>query len=220
MQKFDDPEPIATKKRKPSISVPCRQWIELPRRFPIVTDELVDALDRRTSRRQFGPLEQQQISNLLWFTLRETRRSSVNPNQSFTPTPTAGGLASVRTIVVGNEGTAWIYNARTHRAGVLLVSSAAIEKIFREANAFFEMDHGSILLYFADRALLERHYRNPESLVLREAGATVGLMAVMSEALGLAFCALGTQATEWICALLGVSEEAVIPGGAAVVGSR
>lgn len=220
MQKFDDPEPIVTTKRRPLISIPLREWIDLPRNFPTVTDELVDSLDRRISRRDFGQLEQQQISSLLWFTQRETRYSTVNPTQSFVPVPTAGGLASVRTIVVSNEGSAWIYDPRTHRAGSLLVSPTVIEKIVREANLFFETGDGSILLYFADRAVLERHYRNPESLVLREAGAIIGVMAVISEALGLAFCALGTQASIWICALLGAPEEAVIPGGAAVVGSR
>lgn len=126
----------------------------------------------------------------------------------------------MRTIIISQSIGAWVYDRKNHRAGVIATQPESVSSVVKGAQEFFDIGAGSILLFAADRPLIEKYYLNAESLVLREAGILTGTIALISEALGLAFCPLGTQGSEWTSLILGISEEVIIPGGAAVIGGR
>ena len=94
------------------------------------------------------------------------------------------------------------------------------EQIRTSANEFFNVGEGVILLFFACRPFITMYYDSPETLVLREAGVLLGTLNLVAEALKFSFCPLGTTAENWLVALLGGSENDIIPAGAAVVGRR
>ena len=189
----------------------------LPRNFLLPPADLFDVFERRASRREFNEIDEQDISTLLWVTQRHIGGEEDRVKR---PLPTAGALASVRTFVIGAGGEAWLYVPTGHKAAVLDVEAAIGRAIRAEAQRFLSVGKAAVMIYAADRKLISSYYDYPESLVLRESGILLSGMSLASEALGLAFCPLGTLGKAWLDMLLGDGEKVVIPGGAALVGGR
>jgi hypothetical protein len=196
------------------------EYIDLPRNFICPPTDLFKLLDNRRSRRIFIEITDQDLSSLLWFTQRHTGIFSNQSDRVTTPIPTFGGLASVRTIVVQPNLTSWIYDPINHRAGIIDSSAEIKNNIRRDGMQFFNIANGSVLLFAASKQFVSEYYNDPNSLVLREAGILMGILALVSEALNLSFCPLGTPGTEWIFSLLNTNEEVIIPAGAAIIGGR
>lgn len=197
-------------------------YVDLPRNFsPPITD-LFAVLEKRRSRRVFSEINTPTLSTLLWFSQRHTGTFPSPSNRVSTPIATFGGLASVRTLVLQPDLTCWIYDPTLHRAGIIKSDDnvGQLQLIRREAGEFFSIGNGAILLFAASRSYVNSFYTEPESLVLREAGILTGTIALIAEALNLAFCPLGTSGGEWLCPLLSATEEIIVPAGAAVIGSR
>ena len=194
--------------------------IRLPREFDCPTADIFDLLEKRKSRRKFKAMSIQDISTLLWFTQRQTATISGTTVRVKTPIPTAGALASVRTVVLRPSEAAWIYSSAEHSADVLSTSIETCARLRIFANEFFNIGEGSLLLFFAHRPYIEKYYESPDSLILREAGVLLGILGLVSEALEFSFCPLGTIAEDWLGTLLGCGEQVIIPAGAAVIGRR
>lgn len=193
---------------------------DLPREFYCPPYDFFDLLENRKSTREFDPLCLNDLSALLWFSQRHVRLDNFDQNRVRTPIPTIGSLASVQTIVVDQRFSAWVYNGEHHTACRLSSASEVSREIRSDANNFFQVGGGSLLLFVASRSYLEQYYRAPDALVLREAGVLLGTMALLAEAFDLAFCPLGTAAEDWLEKLLHVNKQTIVPAGAAVVGGR
>jgi len=194
--------------------------VRLPREFDCPSVDLFDILEARKSRHEFKAMSIQDISALLWFTQRQTATIPGIPDCVKSPIPTAGALASVRTVVLRSAEEAWVYDMVGHKAEMLSASIDTCNRIRRLACEFFNIGEGSILLFFASRQFITRHYESPDSLVLREAGVLLGTLGLVAEALEFSFCPLGTTAEDWLISLLGAGEQIIIPAGAAIVGRR
>lgn len=191
---------------------------DLPRNFTCPNVDLFDVLERRSSRREYHVMNMHDISTLLWFTQRHM--GNIPDHSVRTPAPTAGGLASVRTIIIQPSEQAWIYDPKKHRAITLPASIDVCNSIRKSANMFFNIEEGTLLLFVASRPFISEYYEKPETLVLREAGVILGIQALVAEALEFSFCPLGTTAKDWLLSLLDCGEETIIPVGAAVIGRR
>lgn len=221
MQILKDPIRRNPDSASPPIDAPVLEWRDLPSPSSnLPQTALLDILRARQSRRDFSAINVDRLASLLWWSQRRTMVHEGNADLSKGPIPTAGGISSVRTVVVSRGEAPWIYDARNHRAGVLKTSQSQANEVFDDVETFMPPGDGCLLLFVAFSEYLEHYYRYPETLVLREAGVLLGVMALLSELLGLAFCPLGTQAHDWSASLLGLGKELVVPGGAALVGVR
>lgn len=220
LQNLDTPKP-----KEGNTPHPEKFWREvrsdrLPREFHCPSVDLFDLLEVRRSRREFEAMSIQDMSTLLWFTQRHTATIPGATDRVKTPIPSAGALASVRTVVLRPHEAAWVYDATKHRANVLSAGIDACNDIRASASEFFNIGEGALLLFFAPRAFVAKYYKSPESLIQREAGVLLGTLALVAEALQFSFCPLGTTAEDWLITVLGGSEQVIIPAGAAVVGRR
>ena len=197
-----------------------KSHIDLPHKFVCPTVDFFDLLEMRKSCREFSALSIQDISTLFWFSSRQVGTFKGLPNRVKTPIPTAGALASVRTIILRPSEKAWLYDPIDHTVFVLSSPSITCDKIRKSANEFFDIGNGSLLLFFALRPFISEYYESPTSLVLREAGVLLGTFSLIAEAFDFSFCPLGTTAENWLYDLLGSSEQIIIPAGAAVIGRR
>lgn len=192
----------------------------LPREFNCPSADIFDLLEVRKSRRKYEAMSIQDISTLLWFSQRHTATIPGTTDRIKTPIPTAGGLASVRTVVLAPNERAWVYDAAGHQAEILSTSIDTCDQIRASASEFLCVSKGTLLLFFAHRQFITKYYESPDSLVLREAGVLLGTFALVSEALEFSFCPLGTTAEGWLMNVLGCNEKVIIAAGAAVVGRR
>lgn len=181
--------------------------------------DILDALQRRQSRRQFNALTLQEISTLLWFS---RRRVADFPRTALGryPTASAGGLGSVQMIVLQPGAKAWGYEPKGHRGYYVHATPTSARKVRELSKAFFDTTDATLILYAANRDYVEYYYHEPESLLLRESGALCATMQLLAEPLGLAFCALGTTAGQWLDLVLDRGNRSLIPLGAAAVGRR
>lgn len=193
---------------------------KLPRKFICPQADIFTLLESRRSTREFTRLGKQYLSSLLWFSQRQIARIPNTENRIFTPSPTFGALAAVRTLVLPFEGMPWVYNRASHSADYVDIDPNAEDAIRQKASEYFNIGEGCLLLFFAVREFVDCYYENSESLVLREAGLLMGNLTLLSEAFDLACCMIGAEAGDWIAALLDCSEQAVIPAGCIVIGGR
>lgn len=126
----------------------------------------------------------------------------------------------MRIVIVRESEGSWLYDPDGHSVGRCPVRIEATDRVLAEARGVIDSVAGDLLMYVADRPLVEHYYEAAESLVLRESGTISALHALACEALNLGYCPLGTLGSSWAGKILGVSEEVIVPGGAALLGGR
>lgn len=179
-------------------------------------------LENRRTRRTFGTLSLEMLSELLWFTAkvyRVRKRDQSTPAQ-FGPLPSSGACQAVEIVVIRPTDDSCplsIYDSMGHSL-VTLEISQSIRSLTASLEKMLSLYDGTILLFAADLHKLESRYHNGESLAWRDSGVLTGGIALVSEALGLAFCPLGCSAQTEIETILG--KERFIGVGGGVVGSR
>lgn len=76
---------------------------------------------------------------------------------------------------------------------------------------------GHVVLLAGDKGRVEARYVNPESLLWRDAGVALQMLALTSTACGLGFCPLGILGVDALKGLLG-NQERIAPVGMFVIG--
>ena len=191
----------------------------LPREFVIPPMDVFDALQRRRSRRRFNALTLQEISTLLWFSRRKVANVPHTTLGRY-PTASAGGLGSVQMIILQPGPATWGYEPQGHQGYVVHARPTSAQRVRELSKAFFDTTNATLILFAANSDYIAHYYHAPESLLLRESGGLCATMELLTEPLGLAYCALGTTAGQWLDLLLKPGNRNFIPLGAAAVGRR
>lgn len=183
---------------------------------------IFDVLQNRRTQRTFGPLSLEKLSELLWFTAKvyRVRERNESTPAHFGPLPTSGACHAVEIVVIRPTDDSCplsIYDSTGHCLMPLntLHSMRSLTSSFEK---MLSISDGTILLFAADSHKLDSRYRDGESLSWRDSGVLIGGIALVSEALGLAFCPLGCSARTEIEAILG--KERFLGVGGGVVGTR
>lgn len=194
------------------IPKPFRRWehdetdrILLDRPEPNVAANLFDVLARRRTRREFGPLSFQSLSSILWHTAKAHRvvLRDLSVPLVLTPLPSAGGCRSVEIIVVRpQDGIVAQYDGHGHSL-IRLGGVEAMVPVIVEVDKVMAHGDGTIMIFAADSEKLKSRYAHCESLAWRDSGVLLGGLAMVSEALGLAFCPLGINCQKLVESVLG-----------------
>ena len=183
---------------------------------------IFEVLQSRRTRRTFGPLSLEKLSELLWFTAKvyRVRKRDQSTPAHFGPLPSAGACHTVEIVVIRPTDDSCplsIYDSTGHSL-VTLDNSHSMRSLTSSLEKLLSISDGTVLLFAADLHKLDGRYRDGESLAWRDSGVLTGGIALVSEALDLAFCPLGCTAQTEIEAILG--KERFIGVGGGVVGSR
>lgn len=218
MATTDLKEPLPRKSCIPtSAQVPLLGSIELKpyrSRRTALSYELL--LSRRRSVRRFRKPSEKSLSDLLWLTQGLSRSS----NRDHGPLPSPGGLHSVRIVVLqypGHAKGAFMYLPDEHALG-LVATGPEVQAALRAFSAVVPVRNGSFLWFLGDRRRLASKYRNPESLMWKEAGVLTAGVYLASVNLGLNCCAVGRNGDRELMHIDGPLTQFVALGGC-VVGS-
>ncbi|WP_374588713.1 nitroreductase family protein [Ideonella dechloratans] len=177
------------------------------------------ALGRR-SRRAFAGLTRKALSQFLELTCRTQRVRELAPGLKLSqrPAPSAGAIHPIHVLIVEPQAE------RVHRYDPLGHALAPVEsplnlRALRDAvGQVLAPQSGTIVLLAAEPSRTAAKYEESSSLVWRDAGALIGVMALAAESLGLAFCALGITGEPFVSQLL---DQAALTGvGVVVLGAR
>lgn len=196
----------------------------LPVPSSVASSPCLEVLHRRLSRRQFGPLSDEQLSALLWFSAK-TLRAQREPS-GFTwqhrPAPSGGGRHPIYILTLAPAAHPTLVSVYESEGHALLdldvLRSTATDMFLREVASALPPHAGTLLCFVADHSRTSSRYTNGESLVWRDAGALLAVVHIAAEALSLNCCAVGVLCDAWIADILPASRFAGV--GLAVVGSR
>lgn len=202
--------PISSRLRCPPV-IPPPEWL---------FGELVEA---RRSDRAMRPASLREIVNALAFATRprfawdfdvhkRTRRLSAS----------AGALHAIEIIVVAHRGTARMmrYDPVTHSLERLRKRMPSyLCEFSRTCTSILPEASDTSLVLIGDTARIESLYEHSDSLLWRDAGALLQMLALVSTAYRLAFCPLGILGNE-IVEALGLDPQLVRPLGCAAIGRQ
>ena len=186
--------------------------------------DVFHVLNGRRTDRHFRRLSERSLSTFLWYSAR-TRFAYVDASGrrfESKPAPSAGGCHPHDLMIIrpGRGGLeASVYDSRAHALAKLRCQTAALRRFVRHVADAVRPEQGTIVWLLAQPQRTENHYHFPESLLCRDAGALIGIMAVVADSLNLAFCPVGATGDPHITRLFRTRQDAYGFGGA-ILGGR
>lgn len=194
------------------------EYLTTPTQLELQTlDKLI--LSRRT-RRTFGPLPREKISQLLWLSCRTVSKGDERLGFPITqsPAPSAGAIHPIH-LVLGDQNNDWRrYDPDQHRLTSLGLAGNMLAGLRQSIEHVVHPEDGTVLLFIAEPGKTDAKYASGNSLIWRDAGVLIGHMALVAEALQLNFCPLGITGEPWIRKLDMQRQLAGV--GVALIGSR
>lgn len=185
----------------------------LPVGMSQTTPEMLDVLQRRQTTRYFGPLKGDELGGFLWHACRSrnTWPSDLGFDLEHRAAPSAGAIHPIHLLIAcPDDSRWWLYEPRGHLLIELVAAPQALHGLDTEILKVLDAPNAVRFLLVAEPGKTLAKYENGCSLVWRDAGALIGIMAVTAQALGLNFCPLGITGEPWIgslsnqCKLVGV----------------
>jgi hypothetical protein len=202
------------------------QWTEgavqlLDAPLPSQTYDLVTVLAGRRTRREFEVPAVGQLSDLFGLACRTvaTRPSPFGFDQELRAHPSAGAVHPMHVLCQRGPGGPWErYDPVRHALAELVGSAQLAAQARMQANSAAPSGAAALVALVAEPGKTQSKYENHESLVWRDGGVLLGVMAVTAEALGLNLCPLGISGHEFVAPL--AVEGTLLGVGLVVVGAR
>ena len=201
------------------------RWMEgpavaLPGAQPKATRGLTDVAQTRRTRYGFESLTLVDLSCLLTLSARVQLEvpSALGFALSYRPAPSAGGIHPVH-LVVHRPDSPFLqrYDAFSHSLREIRTSVQPAD-IRSELCPVVDGERATLLLMVAEPGRTAAKYADHVSLVWRDAGVLLGVLAVAAEALDLNLVPLGVTGEPWASAL--VEQPGLAGVGAAWLGAR
>lgn len=184
-----------------------------------VAQEVFQVIERRRSRKTFAPLKGNDLSELLRRSARTlaTAPSALGFELEQRPAPSAGAIHPIHVLLKLPDEVEWCrYDSRSHALIDCPGSGGLFEELSAEIETSLPSSSATKLLLVAEPGKTQAKYNDASSLVWRDAGALLGIMAVVAEALSLHYSPLGITGDPWVSRL---GPDGVFAGvGVAVVG--
>lgn len=161
---------------------------------------LLHLLERRRSKRSFNVLSETELSELLW---RCARTQAVADSEygfelEHRPALSAGAIHPIHILVDHHASGNWQrYDSRRHGLHEIPSASELFTPMDQQSEATLAIGQGTRLLLVAEPGKTFAKYQQGESLIWRDAGVLLAIMAMVAEALGYTFCPLGITGEPW-----------------------
>ena len=189
-----DPVPRSVPRPYSPITWPNGDVVQLQPCLRPVSVDLAALIEQRQTRREFAnAIPDGVLGEFLWLVCRNrsSRPSPYGFQQESRAHPSAGALHPIH-VLVGREGGPWArYEPTEHALVTLPGSEANLAAVRDKASRLVAVRCGVLVGFIAESGKTASKYENPESLVWRDAGALLGYMSLIAEALRLQFCPLG-----------------------------
>ena len=198
-------------------------WLDPPAAKP--EKDVFTVLEQRQTRRDFQLLSYDEISHLLWYSIK--RRSAIIDHGRYiwqhAATPSAGGCYPIDILIIGTSGRAdgvFYYDPIGHvLAQISEPDEEAREKLVQVAmECSAAKSLGTLFWFAAQFSRTNSRYQNPDSLIWRDSGALLATIGIVAEALSLNCCGLGATGNPSLSRMVNASDLIVGTGGC-IVGS-
>lgn len=215
-----NPRPREIPRRHEPVRWSEGQDADLPDSDPKPTRDAAEILLTRRTRYGFDQLTLVDLSRLLTLSARVQLEvpSQLGFPLSRRPAPSAGGIHPIHLVVHHpDHSRLQRYDAFRHRLREVYCSVRPAV-VRSELGQVVPGEQATLLLMVAEPGRTAAKYADHVSLVWRDAGALLGVIAVAAEALHLNFAPLGVTGEPWASAL--VEQSGLVGVGAAWIGAR
>lgn len=201
----------------------AKSYLRIPDPPTVGPDFFSTILSRRT-RRKFGKLSLELVSDLLWYSAKVWCAASPSKpvRWQHRTSPSAGGIHCIDLLLTGKgeeQQSFSLYDPVAHALQEIVVDLDSARDLRDELGHAIDVGPAQVIWFAADCELMFSRYENGESLIWRDAGALVSTICFVAEALGLAYCPIGLTGEPFISSMLGTLGRISGVGGI-IVGSR
>lgn len=182
--------------------------------------DFFDVLASRRSTPPNRPLNFRRLSDLLWYAAAYRRIAADGQGRPWysRSAASAGGVHPIEIFVEDPEWSAARYNPLKHAIEVVEIASRERWDAYRrEIRRALPAGDGTMFTFLADVTATAARYAQPESLVLRDAGALVATFQLTATALNLACTPIGIKGETFVDAM-GASPERFLACGVVCAG--
>ena len=190
------PRKVVKKIKAFEYPITATKFLSKPR--PDSEVKFFETILNRRSQRVFAPINEGNLSALLYYSAKtlNTNFSKEGYLWSNRPTPSAGGIHPIDIIVctIGKlRSSISYYNPIDHSLNTLELDDKKVALFIKHTNEILPGgEQGVILWLLAHEYRTASKYRNHKSLVWRDAGCLLFCLNLVSSALKLNFCLLGS----------------------------
>lgn len=179
-----------------------------------------EVIDERASHRDFGSIDDKQLGSFLWLACRSrgVGASELGFDLEHRAAPSAGAIHPIHVVVKRpGDDRWWLYVPRNHQLAEIKHASNKLKGLLEHSLKVLAGDRATRLLFIAEPGKTFGKYQHGCSLIWRDAGALLGVMALTATAQGLNFCPLGITGEPWAS---GLADQGKLAGvGLALLGS-
>ncbi|WP_160319196.1 nitroreductase family protein [Pseudomonas libanensis] len=199
-----DPTPRLAPERYEPLEWEIGDVCPLPASSEALDRPFGEVLDARASHREFGVVYDLQLGAFLWHACRT--RGSGTSNLGFDlehrAAPSAGAIHPIHIVVKRPEDDRWwMYEPRAHQLVELRHSTGKLAGLYELSLRVLGGDEATRILFLAEPGKTLGKYQDGCSLVWRDAGVLLAVMALTATAQGLNFCPLGITGEPWASTL-------------------
>lgn len=169
-----------------------------------IQESVINILLRRRTRRQFSNLSMDMLGSLLWVCChtQELGSDHLGFPLSRHPCPSGGAIHPVHLLVLLPQDNCWYRYDPTEHALHETPSKLDSTTVKSSMQALISAPSATLFLLAAEPGMTAAKYEASASLVWRDAGVMLGVLAIAAEALDLSFCPLGVTGEPWVSQLL------------------
>lgn len=203
---------------------PVTEIIYLPHPSQNEAVDFFGVVRSRSTRRDFGQISLQQLSELFWFSAKTSLVVDLDEGHKWyhRPSPSGGGRHPIDHIIFHYEGDKWsafLYDSIAHAFGRLKLDSTDmgywIDDLFKALGIYAT----TIVWNVAEFQRSTSVYNNASALIYRDEGAVQATFGLVAEALNLNFCTIGVSGEPTISRLL-MARERIRGIGGFFIGSK
>ncbi|WP_191830518.1 SagB/ThcOx family dehydrogenase [Pseudomonas fluorescens] len=178
------------------------------RRLPIGLAPQIGSFEQvlasRQTRREFREINDDQLSRLLRqaCSSREAWPSAYGFDLEHRATPSAGAVHPIHLVLhLPGDPRWWLYQPQGHYLVEICGAAARLDGLLLQCADVLEGDRAVHILFVAEPGKTLTKYHDGCSLIWRDAGALLAIIALTAHAHGLNFCPLGITGEPWASAL-------------------
>jgi SagB-type dehydrogenase family enzyme len=209
MQTGKNPEPRNGTKKISSFNYPIEETFSLLKPKKKSKTLFFNVLNDRKSERNFSKLSIDDLSSILWHSAKVKKIVSINNGYILTTRnyPSAGSMHPID-IFVSLPNTLvkrdiFYYNPFAHELSRLTLNRSLLSHFFYTINNCLNCKNSTIIWFGAFSSIVDSKYRNPDSLIWRDAGVLLMTFQLTASALSFNSCAVGTLGEPFFSKMMG-----------------
>lgn len=219
MRNGNNPEPLKEIKKIPTYIYLLDNVLSLPQTNAELNISFAEVILGRQSTRIFKKIDLQQISNLLWYSAK-VRKALISEEGNLIThrsSPSAGGIHPIDIFISSPNSISkrdlQFYNPFTHSLAKLKVDDKLLIQFYKHINKCLPLKNSTLIWFVAHKERVAAKYKNPDSLIWRDAGALIMSFQIVASGLNLHSCPIGTLAEPFLSNLFDKPNTIISAGG-------